>query len=99
MDEDPRPLSGLVLAVTRPADQARATGDFLGAAGADVVYFPVLAIEALPGTDAKPPASGADSVIFVSANAVEFGWDRLRAGGAVGTHTKVFAIGEATAAA
>ncbi len=102
MDEDSAPLTGLVLALTRPVDQAAAASDFLSRAGARVIRFPVLAIEAIASADKRADANTAmaeaDAAIFVSANAVEYGWARLHAG-AIGARTQVFAIGEATAAA
>ena len=98
MPDEHSPLSGLVLVLTRPLQQARATCDALNAAGATVVNFPVLAIEPLPQADRHALSTPAAAIVFVSANAVEFGWDALAGAGLI-RNAALFAIGEATARA
>lgn len=89
-----RPLSGLTVAVTRPAHQAEATAQALADAGAAVVRFPVLAIEAFADLPVPPRC---DLMVFVSANAVQHGLSLLAA--QVGPPAQVAAVGRATAAA
>ncbi|MBI3714632.1 MAG: uroporphyrinogen-III synthase [Betaproteobacteria bacterium] len=98
MPDDPAALTGLVLVLTRPMQQARATRDALTAAGATVVSFPVLAIEPLSHTNRDALSAPAAAIVFVSANAVEFSWDALAAAG-LARDAALFAIGEATARA
>jgi len=98
MPDEHSPLSGLVLVLTRPLQQARATRAALTAAGAAVASFPVLAIKPLPQNNRDALPAPAAAIVFVSANAVEFGWDAL-----VDAHlirdAALFAIGDATARA
>jgi uroporphyrinogen-III synthase len=93
------PLQGLTLVVTRPRAQAEPTAQLLRAAGAEVILFPVLAIDVLAPTLEAPQIAGANAVIFVSANAVEYGMPWIAKAGGVAPQTKLFAIGEATAEA
>lgn len=88
-----RPLAGLSVLVTRPADRAAGLAAALEAAGAEVVRFPVIAIEPL-----APPLCDAaryDMVLFVSPAAAEHGGALVEAlpGPLVG------AVGAATARA
>jgi uroporphyrinogen-III synthase len=78
--------------VTRPAGQAGPLIAALRAAGAAVLWFPSIAIRALPVPDRMPRA---DWLVFISANAVEHAGALLPA--AAGT--RIAAIGPATAAA
>ncbi len=89
------PLAGLTLVLTRPRLQALAVQEGLRRAGAHVVIFPVLAIEALESTRAPEPPI--DAAIFVSANAAQFGWPLLQA--LLQERAQIYAVGEATARA
>jgi uroporphyrinogen-III synthase len=72
-------------------------------AGGEAVRFPVTKIEPLPDNDTAVIESlkklnQADVAIFVSPNAVSFGFDLLqRRGLALSAHTLVFAVGPGTA--
>lgn len=90
------PLLGVRVVNTRPRRQSAATQDTLTAAGASVLSYPVLDVVALPTT--VPDLSAVTACIFVSANAVEHGLNRLLQAG-LSPDMPVFAIGEATARA
>lgn len=80
---DNRPLSGRRVVVTRSREQASDLCDLLGRVGAEVVEAPV-ARQAAPTSwddlDAALRALGTFRwVVFTSANAVRFTWERLRA--------------------
>lgn len=90
------PLLGVRVVNTRPRRQSAATQDTLTAAGASVLSFPVLDVVALPTT--VPDLSAVTACIFVSANAVEHGLNRLLQAG-LSPDMPVFAIGDATARA
>jgi len=81
--------------VTRPAHQAEPLCARLERAGARVIRFPVIAIEPV---QTREPASftGFDVAVFVSANAVRLGLERL---GVPPPGVRCAAVGEATAAA
>lgn len=71
---DSTPLSGLRIAVTRPAAQAAALIERIRAAGGEALALPLLEI-APPGTpvtadELRAKARAADSIIFISPNAV-----------------------------
>lgn len=87
-----RPLAGCGVAVTRPAHQAGGLIRTLEQAGARVLAFPTIAIEALE----LPPPAPADWYLFTSPNAVRTGWPLLqtRARGA-----RLGAVGAGTAGA
>ena len=93
------PLQGLTLVVTRPPAQAGRTAITLRAAGAQVIEFPVLDIAPIEMKLAATELASSSGIIFVSANAVEYGLPLvLRAGGPTAA-AEIFAIGRATAAA
>jgi uroporphyrinogen-III synthase len=73
----PGPLAGLGVLVTRPARQAAPFAQKLTLLGAAPVVFPAIAIlppsEPAPLTAALAALDRYDAVVFVSANAVEFG--------------------------
>ena len=69
------PLSGKRILVTRSPEQAQDFADSLAALGAEPVVFPVIQFEPLP-TDLPDPAAY-DWLIFTSANAVDFFFERL----------------------
>ncbi len=104
-----RPLFGCRVLVTRAAGQAGALSSGLEAAGADVVEFPTIALQAVLDTSTidgavAEMASGRlfDWVIFTSANTVDFFFKRLAALGkdarVIGA-AKIAAVGTATAGA
>lgn len=95
-------LSHLAVVVTRPRKQGAATVRMLRTYAADSLQFPVLDIRALlPETVVMTfdPEHVGDAalIIFISANAVQFGLPLLRAWGGPAPQTKIFAIGQATA--
>ncbi len=94
-------LTGLTIVVTRPWRQAEASANWLRALGAEVVLFPVLKIEALSATTIDETFSmshlrSADAIIFVSANAAEYGVATIEARGGFPQEAAIFAIGNAT---
>ena len=99
----PLPLQGLQVLVTRPVHQAGRFCDLLLAAGAEPKLFPLLSIQPV----ALAPASllqitttahdkAYDWVIFISANAVEFGLSLLNDMTSL-ARLKLGAIGKQTA--
>lgn len=90
------PLSNVGVLVTRPAGRARDLVEAIEAAGGSVILFPVLEIEtrdsAILGEEqaSLPPP---DIAIFVSSNAVRFGFRYIPASG-----VRIAAIGPATRA-
>ena len=98
----PQPLQGLGVLLTRPVSQAQRTATLLRGAGAEVFEFPALeiaSIETAPALDSALAAlPTAHWIIFVSANAVEYGMPHVKRGG-VGPNTRLAAIGNATRAA
>ena len=93
------PLHGLTLVVTRPAVQATRTADTLRGAGATAIEFPVLDIAPIEATLAARDLATAGAIIFISANAVDYGVPAVRCSGAFPAAAEIFAIGRATAAA
>ncbi len=96
-------LSGLTIVVTRPWRQAEASAHWLRSLGATVVLFPVLEIEALSAATIDKKFSvtqlrSANAIIFVSANAAEYGAAAIEARGGFPPHAAIFAIGNATQA-
>jgi uroporphyrinogen-III synthase len=98
-----KPLDGLKILVTRPERQADNFCRLIEAAGGEAVRFPTLEIQAL-----SPPANvfkdaehlgRFDWLVFVSANAVYFALKACDNALSVPAHTKVAAIGRATASA
>ena len=96
-------LDGVSVVVTRAPHQSRELCDQIVSAGGEAVCFPVTQITPLPGNDIAvieglKKLNQADVTIFVSPNAVSFGFDLLqRRGMALSAHTQVFAIGPGTA--
>ena len=94
-------LGGLVIVVTRPRLQGATTAHLLRKHGAEVVQFPVLDIFALPADTvvsrfAPERISSADAIIFVSANAAQFGMALIHDWVGLAARTRIFAIGQAT---
>lgn len=84
--------------VTRSAAQAGPLGDALTAAGFEVSYLPALSIDPVAEADikaARAEQAAPDIALFVSTNAVEFGYAALDLPATV----TIGAIGEATATA
>ncbi|MEX2030692.1 MAG: uroporphyrinogen-III synthase [Anaerolineales bacterium] len=101
-----RPLEGLRILVTRPADRARSLLLRLEELGATPIAFPTIRIE--PRRDLSPLDAALkrlesyDWVVFTSVHAVEITWDRLTAGVSLQETMRgrrLAAIGPATAAA
>lgn len=90
-------LAGLGVLVTRPQAQSMELVAAIESLGGRALSFPVLDIVARPPEDINRQLAAlrpADIVIFVSANAVRFGFDAV-----AGQKAAVAAIGPATAAA
>src|SRR5437660_467836 len=85
------PLTGLSVLVTRPAPQAAALCERIASLGGDPLAFPAIAIEPVAIESWTAPC---DLLIFLSANAVEYGLPRI----SIGATSRVVAIGRATAA-
>lgn len=95
-------LAGRTVLVTRPRQQAAALAQAIRKAGGTAFEFPALDIEAVPvaslGT-ALAQLAAADSAIFISPNAAQFGVAAIRAGGYLAPATRIFAVGPGTARA
>lgn len=95
------PLEGIQVLVTRPAHQARQFQELLLDVGAKPTLFPVMAIEPVklaPTSLLKITEQVYDWVIFISANAVEYGLGFFSNYSSLQT-VKLGAIGKQTAAA
>lgn len=86
------PLRDTTVLVTRPAAQAARLCSRIAALGGTAIEFPTITIEPVESAAASDGPS--DLVIFVSANAVRHGLDRVHRA----AHTRTAAIGAATAA-
>ena len=98
------PLSGKTVVVTRAREQARALGTLLESRGADVLYFPTIAIADPTDWTAADEAVAALAeyrwCVFTSVNAVDRFMDRLAAhhlGARSFCSVQVVAVGPATA--
>lgn len=99
-----RPLFGKTVVVTRAREQASILVRDLENLGAEVIQFPTIAIQASLNFNEKTlyEIGTYTWVIFTSANGVDIFWDRLGSAGLDARtfcHTKVAAIGPATAGA
>ncbi|HEX3135045.1 MAG TPA: uroporphyrinogen-III C-methyltransferase [Planctomycetota bacterium] len=101
---DNRPLSGRRVVVTRLREQASELSDLLGRVGAEVVEAPVARQEAPASWDDLDGSLRAMRsfrwVVFTSANAVRFTWERLRVLGMDArafANSRIAAIGPSTA--
>lgn len=95
-------LSGLTLVITRPHAQAAVSATWFESFGVRVMLFPVLAIEPIAAATidehfAWHNLPAANAIIFVSANAAEYGVAAIQARGGFSRETTIFAIGKATA--
>jgi len=95
----PYPIAALkevVVLVTRPAAQAQELCERIKTAGGEAIALPTIAIEAASVTATQfTTQQEYDWVIFISASAVNHGLSMLTRG----EHTRIAAIGKATAAA
>lgn len=100
-DKPPCDLAGLSVLVTRPAHQADALCELIEAAHGRPVRFPTLEIlgpaDKHAARRALAGAAGADLLIFVSANAVQYAYPLLPA--QLPVDLDVAAVGSATARA
>jgi uroporphyrinogen-III synthase len=88
--------------VTRPLQQAAALAQAIQTAGGTPFVFPALDIEAVPAAELSEPLAHlaeADSVIFISPNAAQYGMAAIRAGGSLPATAQLFAVGPGTARA
>jgi len=97
-------LKGLTIVITRPRAQGDITAQYLAAAGARVIRYPVLTIEprsqiAIEKTFSRADLAHANGIIFVSANAVEYGLPVIRQYGELRADATLYAIGKMTAEA
>jgi uroporphyrinogen-III synthase len=88
------PLTDLTVLVTRPAPQCLVLCEEIVRQGGSAIPFPAVEIEPVLIAAAAAPVEF-DLVVFVSVNAVEHGAARV----SKGAHTRIAAIGRATAAA
>lgn len=88
-------LDGLHLLVTRPEHQAAPLCQLIEAQGGHATAFPTIVIEAIDHPTAILPTT-IDIVIFISANAVEFGLPHLAS---LPASTEFAAVGNSTAQA
>jgi len=96
------PLSGCTIVVTRPAAQARTLLARLSRAGASVIPFPVLAIEALPpasviGDEERARIDRCGLAIFISRNAVIHGLPLIEQAGGLPDAARIACVGRGTA--
>lgn len=95
-------LAGRTVLVTRPAHQSAALVQAIEAAGGHAYTFPALTIEAVPMADLSASLAQlreADSVIFISPNAAQFGMAAIRSTGGLPAAAEVYAVGPGTARA
>lgn len=96
-----QPLAGKRIVVTRSRKQAASFADKLAARGAKPVYFPVIQFERMPTGEldaALTDLSGYDWLLFTSANAVDFFFQRVDELDGAYRLPPVAASGSATAA-
>ena len=98
-----KPLTDISVLATRPADQNAPLIDAIAAAGGTPLAAPMIVVA--PAADAAQAerqaqaGAAADSFIFVSRNAADFGVPLLAAAGVTLATKPVFAVGLGTAAA
>jgi uroporphyrinogen III methyltransferase / synthase len=95
-----KPLQGKRIVVTRSPDQADDLIGRLQALGAEAIPFPVIQLVPLPAgalDEALVSLDAYDWLIFTSANAVRFFWERLDSRDAAPLKVRVAAGGSATA--
>ena len=93
---DGLPLSGITIVVTRPRRQGESTARALRGAGASVIELPVLEITKVSCQVDAGALAKAYAVIFVSANAVEYGLPCLHENGGPPPGALMVSIGHAT---
>ncbi len=92
-------LAGRTVLVTRPLQQAAGLSQAIRAAGGASIEFPALMTEAVPLETMRASLeqlAAADSVIFVSPNATQFGLAAIRRAGHTLPAAGVFAVGPGT---
>lgn len=98
-----KPLDGLVILVTRPEHQAQNFCELIEANGGKALRFPTLEIRALNPSGSVfanlENLTQFDWLVFISANAVYFALKACNNSLLIPAHSKVAAIGRATAAA
>lgn len=94
-------LAGIRVLVTRPEHQAQALCYMLAEQGGQAVCFPVIEIKAFnvsnTAEDLIANLSAIDFAIFISPNAVEYGFARILAHGKIPDKLKLVTIGKASA--
>lgn len=97
------PLSGMRIAVTRPQHQAASLAGRIEQAGGTALLFPLLDIAALDDTGALHEQISRlaefDLAIFVSPNAVHYGWPAIQQAGKFPANVRIAAIGQGSAKA
>ena len=87
--------------VTRPAQQAVALAQAIQTAGGSAFVFPALEIEAVPAielSESLARLAEADSIIFISPNAAQYGMAALHSGGCkLPASAQCLAVGPGTA--
>ncbi len=97
----PMPLATKRIVVTRAGEQAASTIQRLQALGAEVIGFPTIAFEPLPGSalrTALQELANYDWLIFSSSNAVRFFLDACEQYAPAAALPPIAAVGKATAA-
>jgi uroporphyrinogen-III synthase len=94
-------LSDTMIVVTRPAHQAKSLCDLITSLGGNPIRFPVLEItdpnNAQSLSDIKRKLSAANTIIFISPNAVERGLKLIQQAGGISEAVKIAAVGEGSA--
>ena len=95
-------MRGRRILVTRPAAQAASLMQAIAAQGGEALSFPLLEIGPAPASAALQQAStrlaAFDWLIFISPNAVEYGFSAVLDGHALPPHLQIAAIGPGTVA-
>jgi uroporphyrinogen-III synthase len=96
-----RPLNGKKIMVTRPVHQAASLVKLFSEQGGECIVLPVIQIEQCDISAAMKEVLSAleviDFAIFISPNAVEFGFQQLLARGEIPDTLKLVTIGQASA--
>ncbi len=95
-----QPLEGYAVLVTRPAEQAGALIREIGQLGGQVLFAPMIEVQALTTPAIQEVLQRLDEyqmVIFISKNAAEFGLKRIKEARRMFSTQNVFAVGIGTA--
>lgn len=87
-------LASLKVVVTRPDGQNQDLSEALSTLGATVIKRPCITLESYTDNDLNLDLGQLDAAIFISANAVHFGYSRMQA---LATPQQFFCVGSATA--